>query len=134
MATAATVAALRIHHAGAPFAGVADLAQVNEQRIRVCYRALVSELGVPVPPPDPAHLVPRLCETVGVGERERTRAEELVRDHAEELQGRNPAGVAAAAVYLATGGIVNQAPLADAADVCPITLRSSMRVMEADDE
>jgi transcription initiation factor TFIIB len=134
MATAATVAALRIHDAAAPFAVVDDMAQVDEKHVRVCYRALVSELGVPVPPPAAAHHVPRLCEAVGVGERERTRAEQLTREHANALQGRNPAGVAAAAVYLAAGKIVNQAPLADAADVSTITLRSSMRVMEAGDE
>lgn len=134
MATAATIAGIRIHGAAAPFASVAELAQVDEQRIRVCYSALVSELGVPVPPPDPADLVPRLCAAVGAGEWERTRAEQFVRKHGDELTGRKPGGIAAAAVYLAMGEVVTQTELAEAANVCPITIRSAFRHMEAADE
>ncbi|MFC7044798.1 transcription initiation factor IIB family protein [Halobacteriaceae archaeon GCM10025711] len=92
------------------------------------YRVLNRELGIPSVPPRPGDFVGRLASDLGLSNRIRRRAQELV-DLAEETgisNGVNPAGVAGACLYIAAhehGRLIQQAAVAAAADVSTATIR-----------
>lgn len=130
MAGAAVLGAARIHSEPATAGAVAEAAGIDESRIRTSYTALRRDLEAPIPPSTPEQHIPRLCSAVDRNGRTATKATELVREHREELVGRKPAAVAAAAIYLATFGTVTQLDLCEAADVTDVTLRASRDIME----
>jgi transcription initiation factor TFIIB len=143
IAAAATVAAARIHELPVTFEAVERVARTGEPNagdggVYHCYQRLNDGLDVPVPPPDPGALVPGICRELKLDERVRTRAEQLAREHADELVGHKPQGIAAAAVYLVTGGQWNgeltQCEIGEAAGCTAPTLRKCLRVMEGEDE
>ena len=101
------------------------------------YRTLNRELGLPIPPRQPREFVVPLLDGLSDGDQcewiheARRDVLELV-DRCEQgglAQGRNPRGIAAAAIYhvlrqMLGVGRVTQAAIADAADVPPVTLRA----------
>lgn len=134
VAAGCIVAAARIHDRALPFADVRPVARVGGQQVRSGYKAIVDDLGVPVPPPEPAKLVPRFASALGLGADVVTVAQRIATDGLKAVAGRKPAAVAAAAVYLASDARAVQADLADVAGVTPETLRSAMyALLEAAD-
>jgi len=142
MAAGSVLAALRT--SGAPF-GVRDVAvyaRVEESAVRNAFQVLNRDLGLPTPPPTVASHVPRIASAVDLPEDMRADAEALARDVDEAgiLQGCNPAGAAAACVYVVAvrlGGTfpgITQARLARAAGTSNATIRSSARAIEESDE
>jgi len=108
---------------------VAD-AKASPAEMRAAYDALNRELGLPTGPIDPAEYLARFASELdlpqGIEQRARELAERAHDDHL--VAGRNPAGVAAACLYTAAderGYPLTQQEAADAADVTPVTLRST---------
>jgi transcription initiation factor TFIIB len=108
---------------------VAD-AKASPAELRAAYDALNRELGLPTGPIDPAEYLARFASELdlpqGIEQRARELAERAHDDHL--VAGRNPAGVAAACLYTAAderGYPLTQQEAADAADVTPVTLRST---------
>lgn len=129
MATAAVVVAARVHGHALTFDAVGDVARVGRDRVVSAYDHAVRELGLAVPPVDPAGLVGGVCEALGLDAAVRTDAEGLVRGvDGADLAGRKPQGIAAAAVYLAAPG-VTQVEAGEAAGVCAVTVRKVGRVL-----
>lgn len=140
LAAAALAIAARVHGAAVPVDRVREVGRFDEQNgacgLWTAYKLLVDELGLPVPPPDPAALVGGLCRELGLKASTQTAAERLIREaDGTALSGRHPMGVAAGAVWLATGRRVapTQTTIADAADVTAPTVRAAARVLEGAD-
>lgn len=109
-------------------ATVAEHARCEKREIQNAYSVLNRELGLPTPPPRPAAFVPKLVSELGLSEEIRRQARAFATEGTEAglVSGRNPAGYAAACIAVAadrTGETVAQNALAEAADVCPVTVR-----------
>jgi transcription initiation factor TFIIB len=108
---------------------VAD-AKAARAELRAAYDALNRDLGLPTGPIDPREYLARFATELDLPQELETRARELA-DCAHEaglVSGRNPAGVAAACLYTAADERsypLTQQEAADAADVTPVTLRST---------
>lgn len=133
-AAAAVYAAARIHEAPRMLDDIVD--QVSEKRgdVSRTYRTLIAELELPVPTTQPRDLVPRIASQLDLPEAVQARALPTIGEAEDEaIVGKNPAGVAAAALYLAaleTPYRVTQDEVADAAGVTAVTIRARIRDLE----
>ena len=103
-------------------------ARCEPREVQNAYDALNRELGLPTPPPEPVAFVPRLVSELGLSEDTRRQARAFATEGEEtgQASGRNPAGYAAACLAVAadqTDEAVTQKALADAAEVCAVTVR-----------
>jgi len=102
---------------------------IDKKDIARCYRLLLRELNLSMPIPTASLRVPKIASKVNVGERTQQRAVEILRE-AERLKttaGKDPMGLAAAALYIAC--VMNdekrtQKMIADAAGVTEVTIRN----------
>lgn len=123
IAGASLYAVDRIVRGSLTLADLDEVSRVERDRIEMVYNALNQELGLPVPPPHPTEYVGAIVSELDGDASMRRRAMELAEAWAEvhDGKGKNPVGVAAAAVYRA--GPHTQREVADVSDVCEITLR-----------
>ena len=102
---------------------------IAKKDIARCYRLMLRELEIHMPKPDAKLRVPKIAAKVGVGERTQQAAVELLRK-ATELRttaGKDPMGLAAAALYIACvmcDEKRTQKMIADAAGVTEVTIRN----------
>jgi transcription initiation factor TFIIB len=104
MIAAALYAAIRESDTPRTIKDVVEASGVELSDIRRDYRVIVNELDLRMPVLDPRRLVSRISKRVGAKDKTEIRAVDLVR-RAEEAgiaSGKEPIGVAAAAVYLAS--------------------------------
>jgi len=102
---------------------------IEKKDIARCYRLLLRELGLQMPIPAAQLRVPKIASKVNVGEKTQQKAVEILRE-AERLKttaGKDPMGLAAAALYIAC--VMNdekrtQKMIADAAGVTEVTIRN----------
>jgi len=102
---------------------------MDKKEIARCYRLLLRELGLQMPVPEAELRVPKIAAKVGVGEKTQRLAIDILR-RAEKLKttaGKDPMGLAAAALYIAC--VLNnerrtQKMIADAAGVTEVTIRN----------
>jgi transcription initiation factor TFIIB len=108
---------------------VARVSRVDEDEFKRAYRYVVRELNLEVAPADPVSYVTRFASELDVsGEAERL-ARELLRAAKNKgvHSGRNPVGLAAAAVYAApllTNEEVTQKQVGEVADISEVTIRN----------
>ena len=129
MAAASVYATCRCNGLPRTPSDVAAPARVEAERVRHCYAILNRELDLPTVPPSPAVYVPRFASELGLSDGTRHYGTQLAeRAHDRGLSnGKNPAGVAAGALYLAArerAESVTQAALADVASVSTVTVRN----------
>jgi transcription initiation factor TFIIB len=120
---------------------VARAAGLDKHAFWIHYVALVKVLGNPATPPRPEDFVARLASAVapeGVAGRIARRALELLTTvralDGASMNGRDPMGIAAGAVYLAAGvdGVkVRQVDLAEASGLTEVTVRNSAALLRA---
>ncbi|WP_255151098.1 transcription initiation factor IIB [Halorarius halobius] len=129
-AAAAVYAVCRVNEIARTIEEIAARAKADADELRVAYDALNRDLGLPTGPIDPREYLARFASNLGLPDE----IEAAAREHAERASdegltvGRNPSGVAAACLYAAArerGHGLTQAEAADAADVTPVTLRST---------
>ena len=134
-ASATVYATCRVCSVSRTVEEVVDAAKATEDEHRAAYRALNRELDVATGPIHPVEYVPRYASELDVCETVRRAAE----DHARRLResgdaaGRNPSGVAAACLYTAAreaGASLTQQAAADVADVTPVTVRNTYRLLQ----
>ncbi|AQL42270.1 transcription initiation factor IIB [Halorientalis sp. IM1011] len=110
------------------------VSRVGQSRVRNAYLVLQRELGLQIPPQQPAAFVPKLASALDISPETQC----VATDIAEQAQGRglvsgrHPAGFAAGCLAVAArqrGIDVRQADLADAADVCAATVRGHRNVI-----
>lgn len=129
MATAALYAAIR--QAGIPrsIEELATVSRIDYLEATRSYRYLVTELELPMAPPDPLEYLPRYASTLDVSTDTERRAHDLLETGIEAgvHSGKHPVGLAAAAIYAAsrlTNETLTQDEVAAATDVSNVTIRN----------
>lgn len=108
------------------------MSRPNRRMLTKDYRLLVERLGLKMSPPDPAAHIPKIVSRLGLGLEVQRLAAQIV-DEAKRLglaAGKDPSGLAAAAVYLAAirvGEKRTQRQVAEAAEVTEVTVRTRYR-------
>ena len=108
---------------------IAAVSRVKKKDIARCYRLLVQELNLKMPIPDPRNYVSKIAAKAGIPERTQMEAIRLL-DETEKrgaVVGKDPIGIAAAALYIAcvlTGERKTQKDIAEAAGVTEVTVRN----------
>ena len=108
---------------------VADGINVRRKDVARCYRLIFRELDLKVPIADPVNGVARIASEAGLGEKTRRKAIALL-NKAKKIgmaAGKDPMGLAAAALYLACitdGGNTTQRNISDASGVTEVTIRN----------
>ncbi|MFC5974004.1 transcription initiation factor IIB family protein [Halomarina salina] len=129
MAAGAVYAICRTNGLPRTCGDVAAPARVSQNRVENAYSVLNRELSLPSVPVPPGAYVPGLASTVGLSDGTRRQAAHVTEQAQERglTNGKHPAGVAAAALYLVAEARVEevtQGELAKAADVSTVTLRA----------
>lgn len=129
IAAASLYAACRITQTPRTLREIARQSPIEKKDIARCYRLMLKDLNLQMPKPDAQLRVPKIAAKIGVGERTQQAAVEILR-RAEKIRttaGKDPMGLAAAALYIAC--IMNnekrtQKIIADAAGVTEVTIRN----------
>ena len=129
IAAASLYAACRITQTPRTLREIARQSPIEKKDIARCYRLMLKDLNLQMPKPDAQLRVPKIAAKIGVGERTQQAAVEILR-RAEKIRttaGKDPMGLAAAALYIAC--VMNnekrtQKIIADAAGVTEVTIRN----------
>jgi transcription initiation factor TFIIB len=128
--TAASIyAACRITQTPRTLREISDQSPIDKKDIARCYRLMLRELDVNMPKPDAQLRVPKIAAKVGVGEKTQQTAVNILRRATKEKMtaGKDPMGLAAAALYIACAMCDEkrtQKMIADAAGVTEVTIRN----------
>lgn len=133
-AAAAVYANCRIDGLSRTRSEIVAAARANDNELTAAYRALNTDLGLPVGPIDPEEYIPRFGSKLDVSERVVRKALEFCASaHAEGLvNGRNPCGIAAGCLYLAAqreDHELTQDAAAAVAGVAPVTVRGTYHAL-----
>ncbi|MDG6905406.1 MAG: transcription initiation factor IIB [Nitrososphaerota archaeon] len=115
---------------------VSAVSNTKKKELGRCYRLLFRELDLRMPVVDPAKCVSRIASRARIKEPTKRRALEILR-RAEETRtsaGKDPMGLAAAALYVACvleHEDKTQTDLADAASVTEVTIRNRYKGLKA---
>ncbi|MFQ5711586.1 MAG: transcription initiation factor IIB family protein [Candidatus Geothermarchaeales archaeon] len=135
MSTAALYAAIRYEGVPITLKELSRASDLVKGDLGRDYRMLVKELRLRMPVVDPAKYVRKICARGGLGKKVMLEAEKIVRLAQERgiIAGKEPVGIAAAAVYYACV-LLNldktNEDIADAADVTTVTVRNRYRGLE----
>jgi len=108
---------------------IANSSNIKRKDIARCYRLLLRELGLKMPVVDPIKCVARIASKAGLSEKTKREATKILKT-AEEIKisaGKDPMGLAAAALYVAcvaNGESKTQRDVAEAAGVTEVTIRN----------
>jgi transcription initiation factor TFIIB len=104
MSTASLYAATRKHGTPRPLDEFAVVSRVEKIRIQRAYRYLSRELNLEIEPENPAQYIPQFASALDISDEAERRSRELLEVATEKgiHSGKNPAGMAAAALYAAT--------------------------------
>jgi len=129
IAAASLYAACRFTETPRTLKEVAEASLIKKRDIARCYRLLLRELEIQMPITDPLNYVSKVASRVNISEKSQRRAIGILQ-RAQELQvvaGKDPMGLAAAALYIAC--VQNeekktQKEIAEAAEVTEVTVRN----------
>jgi transcription initiation factor TFIIB len=129
IAAASLYAACRITQTPRTLREITHQSPIDKKDIARCYRLMLKDLNIQMPKPDAQLRVPKIAAKVGVGEKTQQTAVDILR-RAEKIRttaGKDPMGLAAAALYIAC--VINnekrtQKVIADAAGVTEVTIRN----------
>jgi transcription initiation factor TFIIB len=121
---------------------IAETSTQDMKSVSRTYRLILKELDIRPPIDYPMKFVPRIASSVGVKQETERLTVEILRRAREEktLVGKDPRGMAASALYLATKALNDtgtQREIAEAAGTSEVTLRNRLRDLEelfGDDE
>ena len=108
---------------------------IDKKDIARCYRLLLRELSLRVPVAKAHFRVPRIAAAVGICEKTQRRAVEILVEagRLRATVGKDPMGLAAAALYIAcveNGEKQTQKAIADAAGVTEVTIRNRYKKLK----
>jgi len=108
---------------------VADGINIKRKDVARCYRLLLRELDLKMPVVDPINVVSRIASIADLSEKTKRKAREFLKEASrlEVSAGKDPMGLAAAALYLACvmmGENTTQKDVANAAGVTEVTIRN----------
>jgi transcription initiation factor TFIIB len=129
IAAAALYAACRLTRTPRSLKEIAKASTRRKKEISRCYRLLQRELDIKMPFDEPIKYVPKIASFAGLNQKTQSIAIQILQK-AKKIKadiGKGPAGIAAAALYIASimdGKKVTQKLLAKAADVTEVTVRN----------
>jgi transcription initiation factor TFIIB len=129
IAAAALYAACRLTRTPRSLKAIAEASTRRKKEISRCYRLLQRELEIKMPFDEPIKYVPKIASFAGLNQKTQNIAIQILQK-AKKIKadiGKGPAGIAAAALYIASimdGEKVTQKLLAKAADVTEVTVRN----------
>jgi len=108
---------------------VEQAANIKRKDIARCYRLLVKELELKMPVTDSIQCIARIASKIGIQEKTKRFATKVLKaaQENEVSAGKDPMGLAAAALYLAcvkNGEDKTQRDIAEAANVTEVTIRN----------
>lgn len=112
------------------------VSNIKKKDIARCYRLLLREMDLKMPVVDPIKCVSRITSMAKLSEKTKRRALEILKK-AEEMKtsaGKDPMGLAAAALYVACvleGENKTQKDIAEAAGVTEVTIRNRYKGLKA---
>ena len=118
---------------------VGEAANLKKKDIARCYRLLHRELDLKMPVVDPIQCVARIASKLGITEKTKRYAVKVLKtaqEH-EESAGKDPMGLAAAALYLScvkNGENMTQRDIAEAASVTEVTIRNRYKGLRLDQD
>lgn len=122
---------IALRHYGTPrtIKSVARAAGVDKKELGRCYRLLIRELRIKMPVIDPVQYIRRIVSAAGLDDRVILEAEKIIKLAKDKkiTAGKDPVGLAAAAVYFAAiklGYKITQRDIALAADITEVTVRN----------
>ena len=134
MISAALYAACRDTETPRTLKDVADAANAKRKDISKCYRLLHYELELKMPVVDSIQCIARISSKLKVTEKTKRYAVKILKEAQErkESAGKDPMGLAAAALYLScvkNGVSITQRDLAEAAGVTEVTIRNRYKAL-----
>jgi transcription initiation factor TFIIB len=127
---ASIYAACRLRKSPRTLEEIATLSRINKKKLGSYYRLLVTKLNLRMPVSEPANYVPRFISELNLPGEVQTKVLEIL-DQAKKTRGlvtgRDPRGLAAAAIYIAsilTGNRITQREIAKASGVTEVTIRN----------
>ncbi len=130
MVGASIYAACRLRSAPRSLEEISRHSRVSKKKIGQHYRLLVEKLGLRMPVSEPANYVPRFITQLGLPGKVQRRVLEILENAKKQrslITGRDPRGLAAAAIYIASileDSRVTQRDIAMAAGVTEVTVRN----------
>ncbi len=114
---------------------IADAANVKRKDISRCYRLLHKELELKMPVVDPIQCIARSSSKLKIPEKTKRYAAKILKEaqKRQESSGKDPMGLAAAALYFScviNGVSITQRDLAEAAGVTEVTIRNRFKALK----
>ena len=114
---------------------IADAANVKRKEIARCYRILHRELDLKMPVVDSIQCIARISSNLTVTEKTKRYAAKILKEtqKRQESSGKDPMGLAAAALYFScviNGVSITQRDLAEAANVTEVTIRNRFKALK----
>ncbi len=111
---------------------IADAANVKRKDISRCYRLMLRELELKMPVVDSIQCIARISSKLEISEKTKRYAVKVLKEvqEREESAGKDPMGLAAAALYLScitNGENKSQRQIAEAANVTEVTIRNRVK-------
>lgn len=131
---ASLYAAFRVKGVFTSLQEISKVSLEEERRIARCYRVLCQELNLRIPTVNPLIYIPKIAEKIGVQSNVEALATEILKDTIKNcpLEGKNPQGLAAAALYLAcllSGEERTQKEISKAAGISEATIGRNCRAI-----
>ena len=126
---ASVYAACRKMSTPRPLKEIAAVCRVDMKSLTRSYRLILTELPITMPIPDPKLFVGKIASKIQASEKVQVKAIDVIREAEKHkaLVGKDPMGLAASAIYLATnvlGEKITQRQIAAASGVCELTVRN----------
>ena len=118
---------------------VADAGNIKKKDISRCYRILHKELDLKMPVVNPIQCIARIASKLGISEKTKRYAAkvlQIAQEH-EESAGKDPMGLAAAALYLScvkNNEDMTQRDIAEASNVTEVTIRNRYKGLRLDQD
>ena len=118
---------------------VADAGNIKKKDISRCYRILHKELDLKMPVVNPIQCIARIASKLGISEKTKRYAAKVLKiaqEH-EESAGKDPMGLAAAALYLScvkNNEDMTQRDIAEASNVTEVTMRNRYKGLRLDQD
>ncbi|MCW4052563.1 MAG: transcription initiation factor IIB [Candidatus Bathyarchaeota archaeon] len=114
---------------------ISEASLVDKKDVARCYRLLLRELDVKMPIADPLTYVSKIAEKTGITGPTQGKAIKILRDARRNraAAGKDPMGLAAAALYIAclmSGEKKTQKDIAEAAGVTEVTVRNRYKTLK----
>jgi len=135
IAAASLYAACRDTNTPRTLREIAEASLVDKKDVARCYRLLLRELGVQMPIADPLTYISKIAERTGISGRTQGVAIQILSDakRRRAAAGKDPMGLAAAALYLAclqNNEKKTQKDIAEAAGVTEVTVRNRYKSLK----